>query len=1015
MHPTHMTRSFGGSHFLFLLLIMGAAFYFSPFLVAQDSIADAPSIEIVAPFDGDEVERSVIIITKTEETTVEITMEVTTEDGSVVHEETLSTESNGSWDSTQQPDGEYTLEVEACNQRECSMENVRVRVQNEKAKERASTRKWETTLPFREDEKYYWIKPFNRVGAFYLNPSPSNGKEPRVSTGEPLRAPLGTYEGKLTLFETPFKEVRGTFTLDHNGYFAQIKKQSNSTSASIRLREGLNRAEEITVLSFDYHGEYEIDILPPADAITYFCATFQTRDQTCLSEWDENPPTLIPISKKTSSLEAGIFFVRSDPPGILPLGTTTDVKTVAFFAGQRESATDLAENTYVYFPDFNVYLPENDVNVVSAWVEAQIYSTFSSTTGTTNVIDVDVNVNGTIYAPITSAYTLDSAEPEPFMVRADVTSQFASFSNPKLFNVGIKVDSSSTNHRTNAHALVLYVTYQYDPTSSTQIRTVKFPLDSRTPERADNSITPFTYNASIPEAATVRSRWFELSGFFRQTSTVDTNIMAAVDGDALSTGAFYDMAWTDSLDAFYYFSPSSSSSFAINTNQTLNVKNGHPIQHLGGELVVTYEYANSEATQLKTVQYFMGLAGLKDDATARTWSQIISLPEDDVNVTEVWATIKGGFDSTTAGTHAIGGKIGSTNVPIQAFVVDNSGEMISNYKFFYDLNVAKAALVDGVQVDINSDYSGTQGSNTASAASGILNITYRYASASTQKQNTLQFFAGQSTGTATSHTFSSVKTYTATSAFANTRKSAFIDNSITQVSTAEPIVITTINALSDQNANHSNSGEPTYFTDFMGDVNAVVTADTNTYSIVCSISNATSGCSMKLFLTYVVDSSDASEDYSFVLLLPSSGCTTGKGNITGGTNCQKIYFEATELDGPTDENQINPEGQTSSIPFLVYDNQSSASNDLNIFLDVNQSLPATHVLKVSKSYAGYSGLCSGVPDTNCKLVTTTASSFGKATYSTGTQDLNLFIWTDFVSGSVGQLDLNLDSNGAAST
>ena len=55
----------------------------------------------------------------------------------------------------------------------------------------------------------------------------------------------------------------------------------------------------------------------------------------------------------------------------------------------------------------------------------------------------------------------------------------------------------------------------------------------------------------------------------------------------------------------------------------------------------------------------------------------------------------------------------------------------------------------------------------------------------------------------------------------------------------------------------------------------------------------------------------ASVNYSFALMLPSSGCTNGKGRIDSGSGaCQKGYFETTDLTGLADQNKVDPEGQT---------------------------------------------------------------------------------------------------------
>jgi hypothetical protein len=155
-------------------------------------------------------------------------------------------------------------------------------------------------------------------------------------------------------------------------------------------------------------------------------------------------------------------------------------------------------------------------------------------------------------------------------------------------------------------------------------------------------------------------------------------------------------------------------------------------------------------------------------------------------------------------------------------------------------------------------------------------------------------------------------------------------------------------------------------------------------------------------------------DYSFTLLLPSSGCTSGKGRIDSGSGaCQKGYFETTDLSGLADQNKVDAEGQTFEIPFFVYDNQSTSNLDLNITLDLNEALSGTLHLKVSKIYDGWAWACTGDTDSNCAEIRTTAVSIGKAVFTTESQDLNIFVWGDFNSAVPGLTDKNVDSTSIA--
>ncbi|MFH1391148.1 MAG: hypothetical protein ABIH20_02435 [Candidatus Diapherotrites archaeon] len=161
-----------------------------------------------------------------------------------------------------------------------------------------------------------------------------------------------------------------------------------------------------------------------------------------------------------------------------------------------------------------------------------------------------------------------------------------------------------------------------------------------------------------------------------------------------------------------------------------------------------------------------------------------------------------------------------------------------------------------------------------------------------------------------------------------------------------------------------------------------------------------------------------SEDFTFVLALPNSGCTEGEGSIDAGADCEKGYFVTTDLSGLADQTQVAAQGQVDAasptgLAFFVYDNQSTASNDMNITLDLNAALPGTLELKGSNVYNGWEATCGGAPATGCVDITTLAPHAGTALYTTGTADLNIYLWADFVSATVGSIDRNVLSTGVA--
>jgi len=205
------------------------------------------------------------------------------------------------------------------------------------------------------------------------------------------------------------------------------------------------------------------------------------------------------------------------------------------------------------------------------------------------------------------------------------------------------------------------------------------------------------------------------------------------------------------------------------------------------------------------------------------------------------------------------------------------------------------------------------------------------------------------------------------------------------------------------------------------DVNWIVNGNTaGTYELRFSATGATADANTTSGTNRTMTIQAPAADYTFALAYPSSGCTEGKGRFPGQGNgsCQRGYFETTDLSGNADQNKVFPEGQQygadGNVYFFVYDNQSTANNDINFTLDLNAALPSTLALKVAKDVNGWSGSgsCSGI-DSNCVNVTTTSTNIGKAVFSTGQMDLNIWVFGDFIGAAVGNVDRNVTHTSGA--
>ena len=87
-------------------------------------------------------------------------------------------------------------------------------------------------------------------------------------------------------------------------------------------------------------------------------------------------------------------------------------------------------------------------------------------------------------------------------------------------------------------------------------------------------------------------------------------------------------------------------------------------------------------------------------------------------------------------------------------------------------------------------------------------------------------------------------------------------------------------------------------------------------------------------------------DLSFTITLPATGCSNGKGCVTGGcAQCTRAWIEATDLTGAANQQCVVPEGQTASLAFLNFTNTGSVN--LNWTMKLNASFSGTYKLNVT--------------------------------------------------------------------
>ncbi|MGV8152580.1 MAG: hypothetical protein ACP5OG_05855 [Candidatus Nanoarchaeia archaeon] len=593
------------------------------------------------------------------------------------------------------------------------------------------------------------------------------------------------------------------------------------------------------------------------------------------------------------------------------------IKTVEYNLGSYASGTETAIASAAWWQastNKRIYLPENNVNVKSAFIILNGY-TFSGV----DLTAVAINLSNTIYNPVTALYGDQSGEQYPFWVITDITGFFSSFSNPLVLNTSARI----TGPTTGGLGMKLIITYTYSDDSSELLNTVKYPITANV-NIITNTAYDVIYNASIKEAnlTNVHDAWFEIQGTVDGISNADAKIQARVNTDTLSPYMHLETGALSTYDFRFYFN-ATGTSFNLNTNQTLRMQGADTaaIRGVGAELVVTYNYSINATRNTKTVSHFIGQGTTRNLNTQASFTKNISLPEDNIKVKAVWANVRSGYASETAGTTTLNASIDGVSAQNQAYSFDteSGGGSLGGYEpLIYDLSALKEEFDDGTgEVKIRYQYS--QASNTPAGID--LYITYEYDANSTIQQKTVKYFGGQTTGLALSNTFTG---RTWVPELDPSLVSGYIETTSTDTDATDPAQTTTIEGQSSV-AVQVESAEIVFIKTLNGDANNRLNVSKQVnYSLVLSSATVTGGNQI-IYLTYNYSIRDiTSPNVEVILPIPDKYY-----------NISQIYFNISTNENSTANYSLN---SISNITMNANSSGTGFSALSNILSDGNYTI-----------------------------------------------------------------------------
>ncbi len=387
-----------------------------------------------------------------------------------------------------------------------------------------------------------------------------------------------------------------------------------------------------------------------------------------------------PTQKRLRTVE----FALGGGAGTGAAQTGTDNNGSARVGGTNVYAGTAWDTTKATAGTKTLTVPGRGIRVISAYLDVTAVTT-SPNADVTDIdiaLDVspgpargdDVYVDGVGRNGSTLLYT-DSSGLTPPMVsaKADVTALFQTQTDAE-WNSGLSAVGMMTINGPNWYlaTMKLVVTYEedYNLVPHNELKTVRFPLRSTTAgdagtKRSDCAIAAtcaFTYLLDLPDLAStgdIVDVWFEIN-YVDNSAATAAAVTPSISGGAAGTSHSAIEVSTDGSERFLIYRPAiGAPNLNYNTTQTLNIVAGAvAVGALGGEVVITYQYSTGAATQVDTVQYWMGQQQGLPGTASSTFVQTPTITNGGRNPRAIWFRV---HDSVTATpSFIVDTKIGSS-------------------------------------------------------------------------------------------------------------------------------------------------------------------------------------------------------------------------------------------------------------------------------------------------------------------------------------------------------------------
>ncbi|MBP5993638.1 MAG: hypothetical protein KA731_01895, partial [Candidatus Moranbacteria bacterium] len=291
----------------------------------------------------------------------------------------------------------------------------------------------------------------------------------------------------------------------------------------------------------------------------------------------------------------------------------------------------LTNNTLTTLTQITVYLPETGTKTFRSVVaHITMNDIITATGGSLTTKTLNCRVGAAAYTSIANANTLtNSGENASFWLSADYTSHFTTnWTGASMtcdFQLQINQSTGTTTGMVNV-CVTLDITYEYDDTSTTHVKTVMIPLNAPVGAIATAATTYDTIpvlDTYLPEASKVyRDISVVIQGNeHRNAATTDHTMTLRIGTATVTTGNYEGALATDRFFRYVWNATTAYPSTAA-TQTWQPTATVARVNHSQAYLVVTYEFApGSSSTIMNSVMLPMDLASPMGGTTSADYQR----------------------------------------------------------------------------------------------------------------------------------------------------------------------------------------------------------------------------------------------------------------------------------------------------------------------------------------------------------------------------------------------------------